>query len=47
MLQLKGDKEKLKEGKGLKRLTANKPLTKPPILLAQIKAGNNSCKLKK
>ena len=30
----------------LKILTPNKLLTRPPILLAQIKAGNNSYKLK-
>ena len=40
-----GDKE-VKEGKVLKILTPNKPLTRLPILLAQIKAGNNSNKLK-
>ena len=33
-------------GKGLKALTPNKLLTRLPILLAQIKAGNNSYKLK-
>ena len=32
--------------KGLRILTSNKILTRVPILLAQIKAGNNSCKLK-
>ena len=42
---LEGDKE-VKEGKGLKDLTPNKLLTRLPILLAQIKAGNNSYKLK-
>ena len=41
---LEGDK-KVKEGKGLKILTPNKLFTRLPILLAQIKAGNNSCKL--
>ena len=41
-----GDEEKVKEGKGLKILTPNKLLTKLPILLAQIKAGNNSNKLR-
>ena len=40
------DEEEVKEGKGLKTLTPNKLLTKLPILLAQIKAGNNSYKLK-
>ena len=34
------------ERKGLKVLAPNKLLTRLPILLAQIKAGNNSLKLK-
>ena len=34
------------EETGLKILTPNKPLTRFPILLAQIKAGNNSYKWK-
>ena len=38
--------EKVKEGKGLKTLTPNNLLNKFPILLAQIKAGNSSYKLK-
>ena len=42
---LEGDEE-VKEGKGLKILTPNKLLTRFPILLAQIKAGNNSYELK-
>ena len=46
MPPLQGD-EKVKEGKGLKILTPNKPLTRLQILLAQIKPGNNSYKLKK
>ena len=46
MPPLEGDEEKVKEGKGLKILTSNKLLTRLPILLAQIKAGNNSYKLK-
>ena len=46
MPPLKGDKEEVKEGKGLKFLTPNKLLTRLLILLAQIKAGNNSYKLK-
>ena len=45
MLPLEGDEE-VKEGKGLKILTPNKLLTRLPILLAQRKAGNNSCNLK-
>ena len=32
--------------KGLKILTPNKLLTRLPVLLAQIKAGNNSCRFK-
>ena len=40
------DKEEVKEEKGLKTLTLNKLLTGLPILLARIKAGNNSRKLK-
>ena len=46
MPPLEGDEEELKEGKRLKILTPNKLLTRLPILLAQIKAGNNSYKLK-
>ena len=42
---LKGDKE-AKERKWLKILTLNKLLTRLPVLLAQIKTGNNSNKLK-
>ena len=45
MPPLEGDEE-VKEGKGLKILTLNKLLTRRPILLAQIKPGNNSYKLK-
>ena len=45
MPALEGD-EKVKEGKGLKILTPNKLLTRLPILLAQMKVGNNSDKLK-
>ena len=45
MPPLEGDEE-VKEGKGLKIFTGNKLLTRLPILLAQIKAGNNSNKLK-
>ena len=40
---LEGDE--VKEGKGLKMLTPSKVLSKLPISLAQIKAGNNSYKL--
>ena len=42
---LEGDEE-VKEEKRLKILTPNKLLTRLPILLAQIKAGNNSYNLK-
>ena len=45
MQPLEGDEE-VKEGKGLRILTQNKLLTRLPILLAQIKAGDNSDKLK-
>ena len=38
---LEGDEE-VKEGKGLKILISDKLLTRLSILLAQIKAGNNS-----
>ena len=44
---LAGDKEEVKEGKGLKMFTPEKLLTRLPISLAQIKAGNNSYRLKK
>ena len=43
---LEGDEEEVKERKGLQILTPNKLLTRLPILLAQIKGGNNSCNLK-
>ena len=46
MQPVEGDKEEVKEGKVLKILTSNKLLTRLPILLAQIKAENNSNKLK-
>lgn len=45
MPTLKG-KEEVKEGTGIKILTPNKLLTKRPVLLAQIKTGNHSYKLK-
>ena len=35
------------QGQGLKILTRNQMLSRLPILLAQLKAGNNSKKLKK
>ena len=43
---LKGDEGEVKEGKGLKILTATKVLTRLRVLLAQIKVGNNSYKLR-
>ena len=43
---LECDEEKVKKGKALKILTPNKLLTRLPILLAQIKAENNSYELK-
>ena len=46
MLPLESDEEEVKEGKGLKVLTSNKLLTRLPMLLAQVKAGNNSYKSK-
>ena len=45
-LTLESGEEKVKEGKGLKILTTSKLLIRLPVLLAQIKAGNNSYKLK-
>ena len=45
MPPLEGDEEG-KKGKGLKILTLNKLLTWLPILLAQVKGGNNSSKLR-
>ena len=47
MPTLEGDEEEVQEGKGLKISTPNKLLTRLPILLAQIKAGITSNKLKK
>ena len=46
MPPLEGDEEEVKEGKGLIILTLTKLLARFSILLAQIKAGNNSYKLK-
>ena len=45
MLNLEGDEEEIKEGKGLKILTSNKLLTRLLILLPQIKAGHNSTEI--
>ena len=46
MSPLPGDEEDVREGKVLKILTPNKLLNRLSVLLALIKAGNNSCKLK-
>ena len=46
MSSLEDNEEEVKEGKGLKNLSPNKLLASFPILQAQIKAGNNSYKLK-
>ena len=43
---IEADEEEVKEGRRMKILAPRKLLTRPPILLAQIKAGNNSYKLK-
>ena len=40
------EEEEVKERKRIKILTPNKLLTRCPVLLAKIKAGNNSYKLK-
>ena len=47
MTPLEDNEEEQKEGKRLKILTSNKLLTRLSIMLAQIKARNNSYKLKK
>ena len=47
MPPLEDNEEEQKEGKRLKILTSNKLLTRLSIMLAQIKARNNSYKLKK
>ena len=47
MPPLGGDKEEIKERKGLKILTPNKSLTRLPILLGQIKAQIKSDKYHK
>ena len=46
MPPLKRNEEEEKEGKAVKSLTPNKLLTRFPMLLAQVKTGNNSYKLK-
>ena len=46
MSSLDDDEEEIKEGTGIKILTQNKVLTRHPVLVAQIKAENDSYKLK-
>ena len=46
MSLLEDNEEKVKEGKAIKILTQRKLITRLPVLLAKIKAGNNSNKLK-
>ena len=46
MPPLECDEKEVREEKGVKILTLNKLLSKLPKLLAQIKVGNNSYKLK-
>ena len=46
MSLLEDNEEKVKEGKAIKILTQRKLITRLPVLLAQIKAGNDSNKLK-
>ena len=41
MPTLEGDKKESKEGKRIKISTSDKLLPRLPVLLAQIKAGNN------
>ena len=45
ILSQEGDEEEPKEGIEIKIVTLNKGTTRLPVLLAQIKAGNNSWKL--
>ena len=46
ILPLEDDEEEVIKGKGLKILTPKKLLTRLPLSLAQVKAGNSSHKLK-
>ena len=46
ILEFNEQKQKKIEGKGLKILTPSEMLSRLPIFLAQLKAGNNSEKLK-
>ena len=45
-LETKEEAKKRQQGQGLKILTPQQMITKLPILLAKLKAGNNSKKLK-
>ena len=47
LLPRQGNEEEVKGGKRIKDFNSQKILSRLPILLAQIKAGNNSNKLKK
>ena len=46
LYNLKSGSDTSKKGKGLKILTKQQMLSRLPLLLAQIQAGNNSIKLK-
>ena len=46
VMHILGSNEKNQEGRGLKILTPQQMLSRIPISLAQLKAGNNSEKLK-
>ena len=46
LYNLKSDSDASKKGEGLKILTDKQMLNRLPILLTQIKAGNNSIKIK-
>ena len=46
LYNIKSDSDTSKKGEGLKILTSKQMLNRLPILLAQIKAGNNSKSLK-
>ena len=46
LYNIKSGSDTIKKGEGIKILTNKQMLNRLPILLAQIKAGNNSIKLK-
>ena len=46
ILTFNKQQQQQQSGKGLKVLTPNQMLSRLPVTLAQLKAGNNSCKLK-